>query len=588
MRNRGARAPWLVLSFAIAAALAGELTRAQQTCTVSISMRTPESRSYDRAGGPGTARLTASTPSCAWTIISDAPWLTVTGPTTGTGSAFVPFEVAPLPPGPIRFRSGALYVGAQSDTVFQNTNSMLSAVESPTQPIVVSPFTIAGWAALNGAGLGSEVDAVIASVHDGTSSTFLGTATIGLPRDHVADRYGPAYRDSGWSLNVPPLPPGNYTFNVQAHQTNAFWWLVGNFPVTVVAPALSLNVSQVRASVVQQAGAVVAATPPQPVIVSGIGASPWTASTSQPWITLSPVSGVGDGRFTVSVDPTKVSLPPSGILGGTIRVNAAGVPGATTDLPVFLSVYQRGTTAAPFGSFDTPAEGATGLSGAIAFTGWALDDVGVSRVLLFRDPVVGEPQTSLVYIGDAPRVEGARADVAAAHPDRPSATSAGWGYMLLSNVLPNQGNGTFKFYAYALDAEGRQSVLGTRTVTIDNAAAAVPFGTIDLPAQGEVVSGVYTTLGWILTPQPAAIRPDGLLVRVLVDGQFVGNPIMGQPRADVAALFPGLYNTHISGGQFRLDTRLLKNGIHTIAWTVSDSLGRAQGIGSRYFIVNNP
>jgi hypothetical protein len=74
---------------------------------------------------------------------------------------------------------------------------------------------------------------------------------------------------------------------------------------------------------------------------------------------------------------------------------------------------------------------------------------------------------------------------------------------------------------------------------------------------------------------------------VLVDGQFVGHPIMGQPRADVAALFPGLYNTHISGGQFRLDTRLLKNGIHTIAWVVTDSLGRTQGIGSRYFIVNN-
>ena len=588
MPNRGARVPSLVLSLALAAVVTVVPAPAQQVCTVFVSVSFTGSREFDRAGGPGTARLTASTPSCAWTLMSDAPWLTVTGPTTGTGSAYVAFEVAPLPVGSVRYRQASLRVGSESHLVTQQTNWMLTAVESPTQRVVVAPFNLAGWAVLNGAGFGNEVDAVIGSVHDGTSSTYLGTATIGLPRDHIADRYGSAYRDSGWSLNVPPLQPGNYTFTVQAHQTNAFWWLVGNIPVTVVAPALSLNVPQVRASIVQQAGVVVAATPPQPVIVSGIGASPWTASTAQPWIVLSAASGTGDGRFTVSIDPTKAALPSSGILGGTIRVNAAGVPGGTIDLPVSLSVSQRGTTAAPFGSLDTPAEAAAGLSGAIAFTGWAVDDVGIARVMLFRDPVAGEPQSSLVYIGDAPLVEGARPDVAAAHPDAPSNTSAGWGYMLLSNVLPNQGNGTFKFYAYALDAEGQQTLLGTRTVTIDNASATVPFGTIDLPAQGEVVSGIYTSLGWILTPQPAAIRPDGLLVRVLVDGEFVGHPIMGQPRADVAALFPGLYNTHISGGQFRLDTRLLKNGIHTIAWTVTDSLGRAQGIGSRYFIVNNP
>jgi hypothetical protein len=57
---------------------------------------------------------------------------------------------------------------------------------------------------------------------------------------------------------------------------------------------------------------------------------------------------------------------------------------------------------------------------------------------------------------------------------------------------------------------------------------------------------------------------------------------------DVAAFFPGLNNTVSSGGKYTFDTRHLKNGIHTIAWSVRDNMGRVQGIGSRYFIVNNP
>jgi hypothetical protein len=37
-----------------------------------------------------------------------------------------------------------------------------------------------------------------------------------------------------------------------------------------------------------------------------------------------------------------------------------------------------------------------------------------------------------------------------------------------------------------------------------------------------------------------------------------------------------------------LDTTLLTNGVHTIAWGVVDDAGNGQGIGSRYFTVSNP
>lgn len=59
-------------------------------------------------------------------------------------------------------------------------------------------------------------------------------------------------------------------------------------------------------------------------------------------------------------------------------------------------------------------------------------------------------------------------------------------------------------------------------------------------------------------------------------------------RADIARLFPGLNNSNGAVGVFSLDTRTMTNGIHTISWVVRDNAGNAQGIGSRYFTVQNP
>src|SRR5438105_707391 len=93
--------------------------------------------------------------------------------------------------------------------------------------------------------------------------------------------------------------------------------------------------------------------------------------------------------------------------------------------------------AAPFGSFDTPANGATGIAGAIAVTGWALDDSGIANVKLYRDPVSADAPGATgangkVYIADATLVAGARPDITAQYALYPGANQAGWGYMLLT------------------------------------------------------------------------------------------------------------------------------------------------------------
>ncbi|MCP5052313.1 MAG: hypothetical protein GY940_34415 [bacterium] len=236
----------------------------------------------------------------------------------------------------------------------------------------------------------------------------------------------------------------------------------------------------------------------------------------------------------------------------------------------------------PFGSFDTPIEGLT-ARGSIPVTGWALDDSGIDTVKIYR-----ELGNQLVYIGDGVFIEGARPDVATAYPTYPGNTKAGWGYMLLTNFLPAGGNGTFVLHAVATDLVGISITLGTKTIQCDNANAVKPFGAIDTPTQGGSASGTgFVNFGWTLTPQPNTIPVDGSTITVWVDGVALGNPVYNKYRGDIAALFPNYNNSNGAIGYFYLDTTGYTNSVHTIQWTVKDDAGNFDGIGSRYFTINN-
>jgi hypothetical protein len=241
-----------------------------------------------------------------------------------------------------------------------------------------------------------------------------------------------------------------------------------------------------------------------------------------------------------------------------------------------------GPDADPFGSFDTPLDGTT-ISSSVPVTGWALDDIEVDNVKIYR-----EHNSDLVYIGDAIFVEGARTDIEAAYPGYPNNSRAGWGYMMLTNFLPNGGNGTFTLHAVAEDSGGNEVTLGTKTITCDNANAVKPFGAIDTPTPGETVSGSnYRNVGWALTPMPNTIPVDGSTMYVYVDGVALGNPVYDVYRSDIAALFPGYANSDGAAGYFYIDTTAYADGVHTISWSARDNAGNEDGIGSRYFTISN-
>ena len=414
-------------------------------------------------------------------------------------------------------------------------------------------------------------------------------------------------------------------------------------------------------------------TPPQTVNVTQAGgsspvdwvvdvcrtydpANPTMCTNTLDYIQLVPANGTGSGSFTIQLKDSSM-LPPStggNPLGVVLRVSPASAGATSTSaqfIQVNIQIIPAGTSSAPpFGQVDTPSQGAAGVQGAIGVTGWALDDQGLSSVKVYRNCLPFDIQqnctvrlgVNVVFVGDAAFVPGARPDVEAAYPNYPQANQAGWGYLLLTNMLPhipNQaafgGQGPLTLYVIATDLMGSQTLLG-RALTnntptgfsMANDSIAKPFGSIDTPAQGGATSGFYANFGWALTPDTNTtagagdiiVPVNGSTMTVYIDGVPVGNVGYNQCRGsvgnpvpggvycndDVANLFgnltpqpPGTTRTsnptrfrnldsgRAAIGAFVLNTSGYSNGLHSIAWGVSDSAGRVEGIGSRNFTITN-
>jgi hypothetical protein len=347
------------------------------------------------------------------------------------------------------------------------------------------------------------------------------------------------------------------------------------------------------------------ATVGQPVLVRG-----WAIDTAAPsgsgidavHVYATPSGGgpifIGAADYGTSrPDVAQLYGAQFGAAGFSLRANQVLPPGAYT-----LTVYGHSTATnafsnvqsvavvlkapvAPFGAIDTPIDNST-AAGEMGVTGWVVDEAGVRDVRIYRSPTPSEG-SALVFIGQAVFSRGARPDVQAAYPAYPDSDAAGWGYMVLTNMLPNQGNGDVILHAYATNHAGQTTLLGSRRVTLSNATSTRPFGSIDTPGQGETVSGVIVNFGWALATAGRTIPIDGSTIDVYVDNVLVGHPTYNNFRADIAAVFPGLANSNGAVGYFMLDTRTLSNGVHTIAWIIRDDAGQASGVGSRYFRVQN-
>ncbi len=164
---------------------------------------------------------------------------------------------------------------------------------------------------------------------------------------------------------------------------------------------------------------------PQPIFVNTTspGVIGWTisANSNSVLVSVNPaptvqfeqtsIAGtVGSGQFYIQAN---FHSPPSTFTSTSI-VTVQDTGGNSQQIAVTIT---KSTGAPPFGVLDTPVDNSM-VSGAVPVTGWALDDVEVQAVDIYRDPVVGEP--GQIYIGSAPFVPDARPDVANAFPGEPT------------------------------------------------------------------------------------------------------------------------------------------------------------------------
>jgi hypothetical protein len=437
-----------------------------------------------------------------------------------------------------------------------------------------------------------------------------GTATVNLTGTGTDCTYTAApAAGSSWvtvTAGASGTAPATVTISVAANNTSAertgrVIAVNGVLSITQAGPPIAVDFGNTFGGIgfgaARRVDGTVRVTSPEPIRVTNTvePTASWNATVSQSWIVVTPSSGTTPATMRIAIDPVAMAAQTPGFLTGSIDIFSSTAPQTPRRITVNVNYYngipgsQPGFVfgAAPFGWLDSPAEGATGLAGAVPITGWAIDRVGLTNVRIYRNAVGGEAP-GLVYVGDALRVFGARPDLLMFYAAFPEARIAGFGYMLLSNVLPGNGNGTFTFSAYAEDVDGNNTLIGSKTVTFDNAHAVKPFGTIDDPAQGQTVSGTMLNRGWALTPQPKAIPFDGSTIKVYIDGVLLsGVSQYNRPRPDVKAVFPGLANSDGPEARLSIDTTTLADGVHTIAWAVTDDAGVAEGIGSRYFTVLN-
>jgi Matrixin/Viral BACON domain/Putative binding domain, N-terminal len=502
---------------------------------------------------------------CGWTaaVNGGSTFLSITFGSSGSGGGTVGYSVAANDT--TSARSGTMTIAGQTFTVSQlaatcaytlSASSAASASAGGTGTVTVTTnISTCPWtAASNDSFLG---------VTSGASGT--GSGTVGYS---VSANPGVAFRAGTLTI-------AGQTFTVTESGSG---------------PTMALDKASLYYGAVMSGASFSSQTLSQTVRLtqSGAGTVSWTATPTVPWLSVSPASGIGPATLTLSV-AYHASVPFSGSVAGAVTLvfNGAGTPSGP--IAANLRTFPAGTAAAPAGSMDTPVDGVIGVTGSIAVSGWAMDDVEVRQVRIVRDPVAGEG-SGLIPIGTAVFVDGSRPDVFSLYPTSPRGTRGGWGYLMLTNFLPNQGNGTFRIHAYADDADGHSSLLGSKTITCANSTSIKPFGAIDTPQQGETISGAsYASFGWVLARGSVMAYPPFGTVTVLVDGVPAGTPGGWGARPDLSSLFPSSSYAGVASalGISGIDTTLLSNGLHTIAWIVTADNGQSEGIGSRYFTVDN-
>ncbi|MEJ7607562.1 MAG: Ser-Thr-rich GPI-anchored membrane family protein [Bryobacteraceae bacterium] len=164
-----------------------------------------------------------------------------------------------------------------------------------------------------------------------------------------------------YTWNTSTLPNGTYYIYTvvslngrTVNQNYARLPIVVSHGAAVPTASLTLSRPQLRFGATQNGATV---TAPQDVLVNvkGSGAVAWTAVSDQPYVQVTPATGSGSAKFTVSVNSAALTGAP--VLNATITVTGAGFQNSPQYVQVIINSMT--STSPPKGFVDTPANGLT-------------------------------------------------------------------------------------------------------------------------------------------------------------------------------------------------------------------------------------
>ena len=287
---------------------------------------------------------------CAWTAVSNSPWISVTGGPTGNGGGTVSFTVDANAGAP---RIGTISVAGKTFTITQGgvdcafslgSNSQYFSIGQASSSVTVNASSPgcawtatsdASWVSITAGSTGNGNGSVGFTVFGNSGPARAATITVAGREFHITQGTGCIFVLSAQNIALPP-GGGTGTFTFTANDPGCGWdavtgdpWITingsssgnGNGTIMVSAP---LNNTTTRSGLVY-VGA-------QTIIISqafgcstslstntasfgpngGTGSfnliapagCPWTATSQAGWITItSPASGTGNTTIAYSVDP---------------------------------------------------------------------------------------------------------------------------------------------------------------------------------------------------------------------------------------------------------------------------------------------
>ena len=296
-------------------AIAGQLVSVIQAGAPCTGSLTPASASVPSGGVGGVA--IAVTSNCAWTAVSNAPWISITAGESGSGNGSVTFAVAPnTETSP---RTGTMSIAGQTFTVTQ-AGIPCTATLSPAS------------ASVGSGGLGGATISV--------SATCSWTAAANVSWISI----------TAGASGAPNGENGNHatSYSVAANPTTSSrtgtMTIAGQtFTVTQAGAPCTSSINPASAAV--GAGATTGAT----VAVTSTCTS-WTAVANATWLAVTAgASGGGNGTVTYSVAANTTSSPRTGALaiaGQTFTVTQAGAVCSSSLNPASASIGSGGATGA--------------------------------------------------------------------------------------------------------------------------------------------------------------------------------------------------------------------------------------------------